>query len=114
MGGGGFKGRKSSKGCFPHTPENCRSVAFFNSAGRKLLKADPRPTDGALSSSMSTCQQPSCLTGPLLGTLRSGHQTTAEVEQKQTNHQIRKSQPTIGFANGGVDPQHALLQFHFK
>lgn len=97
---------------FPHLREMPGSY-IFNSVDRKLLKADPRPTNETLSSSMSTCQQLSCLTSPLLGMLRSGYQTTVDVEQKQTNHQIIKPRPTIWFANGGVDPQHALSSYYF-
>lgn len=86
---------------------------IFNSVDRKFLKADPKAGDESLSSSMSTCQQLSCLTSPLLGMLRSGYQTTVNVEQNQTTHQIIKPRPTIWFANGGADPQRARSSYYF-
>lgn len=101
------------RAAFPRSRE-AGELLFFNS--KKFLNADPRATDASPSSSTSTCQQLSCLTGPSLGMLTSGYQTTVNAEQNQTTHQITKTPANNLICKWGCWPTTCtlLLLFLFK
>lgn len=61
------EGKESRQKCIQGLLSSLERHYIFNSVDRKFLKADPRAGAESLSSSMSTCQQLSCLTTPPAG-----------------------------------------------